>query len=433
MAMAHPKVSFTLQEEDKVLFRAYAQKEQLLEEAEMALLHRLADVMGKDFKENSLYIDVKRENARLYGYVGLPTFNRSTSNMQYLFVNHRTVRDRFLAGALRGAYQDFLARDRHPIVALFLQIAPEEVDVNVHPAKTEVRFRDAGHIRGLIVSSIRHALSEAGFRSANTHGQAALQSFHSGQRMPSSSGPSFSAALAEQVARQFAPNQFAASDKFDLSLPVSQNSVISNQLAEDVATAPTPNFPLGIARAQLHETYVVAQTQDGIVIVDQHAAHERLVYEKMKAEMAQQGVKRQALLIPEIVELDPKRAYALSERQSEFAELGLGIEPFGEGAIIVREIPALMGQADIQGLIRDLADEIIEYGQALSLKEKLQEICGTIACHGSVRAGRRLNLAEMDALLRQMEVTPHSGQCNHGRPTYIELKLADIERLFGRR
>ena len=318
-------------------------------------------------------------------------------------------------------------------MALFLELPAEEVDVNVHPAKAEVRFRDPGLVRGLIVGAARHALAAAGHRASTTVAAAAMGSFRPGGAVSNQSSFGESAwrgswpasaavprGLAEQAAAIYAPF-----DGFERP---------QGRVSDESGSAPAAaSFPLGAPRAQLHETYIVAQTADGIVIVDQHAAHERLVYERMKQALADGGVKRQPLLIPEVVELDSAAAERLTARAGELAELGLVLEPFGQGAVVVREVPAMLGEVEVKGLVRDLADEIAEFGAALGLKERLEEVCGTLACHGSVRAGRRLNLAEMDALLRQMEATPHSGQCNHGRPTYVELKLADIERLFGRR
>jgi DNA mismatch repair protein MutL len=332
------------------------------------------------------------------------------------------VRDRLLAGALRAAYADFLARDRHPTAALYVDLEPELVDINVHPAKAEVRFRDPALVRGLIIGELRHALAGAGHRASTTVADAALGGFRPGG--PSPRG--FSAWSAGGWAPQAAAPTFAG-----MSEPSGRAEFDDAPTGAEVIDPTT--YPLGAARAQVHETYVVAQTADGIVIVDQHAAHERLVYERMKREIAATGVRRQILLLPEVVELDEGAASRLVARAAELTELGLVIEPFGPGAVVVREIPALLGEIDAPGLVRDLADEIAELGDALSLKEKLEHVCGTMACHGSVRAGRRLNQAEMDALLREMEATPHSGQCNHGRPTYVELRLADIEKLFGRR
>jgi DNA mismatch repair protein MutL len=449
LAMAHPGIAFTLTDDDRVLLRLAAPSKDLLagdlpDDFAAARLQRLGALIGRDFADNAVAVDARREGLRLTGHAGLPTFNRPTASAQYLFVNGRPVRDRLLHGAVRGAYQDFLARDRHPAVVLFLEIPPEEVDVNVHPTKAEVRFRDAALVRGLIVGALRHALAEAGHRAATTVAGATLASFRPGdgnvvpapgtaRGWPGRGGSFLPRGFGEQVAAAFAPfpttDGTAALAGIDgLSAPPSREMGGASGAAPDAAA-----FPLGVARAQLHETYVVAQTADGIVIVDQHAAHERIVYERMKQALAGGGVARQGLLIPEVVELDDRAAERLAARAGELAELGLVVEPFGVGAVVVREVPALLGQADVQGLVKDLADEIAELGAALSLKERLGEVCGTMACHGSVRAGRRLAPAEMDALLRQMETTPHAGQCNHGRPTYVELKLADIERLFGRR
>jgi DNA mismatch repair protein MutL len=437
LAMAHPAIAFSLSDDTRSVLRLQAAGADLLGpraggDAAGARLARLAQVMGRDFADNALAIDVTREGVRLTGHIGLPTLNRGTAAHQYLFVNGRPVRDRLLQGAVRGAYQDFLARDRHPLVALFVELPAEAVDVNVHPAKAEVRFRDAGLVRGLIVGACKHALADAGHRAATTVATAALGSFRPGA---ASSGWRPAAALprgfAEAAAAAYAPLD-AAVAALASELPGVVTPTASAIAAESADAAATTH-PLGAARAQVHETYIVAQTADGIVIVDQHAAHERLVYEKMKQALAARGIERQALLIPEIVELDGPAADCLLGRRDELAELGLVLEAFGAGAVVVREVPALLGAADVKGLVRDLSDELAEFGQALSLKERLEEICGTLACHGSVRAGRRLTAAEMNALLREMEATPHSGQCNHGRPTYVELKLADIERLFGRR
>jgi DNA mismatch repair protein MutL len=435
LAMAHPEIAFCLSDGERVLLR-YAAAPVLVDDPATARLERLAAVMGREFAENALPIDALREGIRLTGYVGLPTLNKATSAQQFLFVNGRPVRDRLLHGAVRGAYQDFLARDRHPLVALFLELPAEEVDVNVHPAKAEVRFRDPGLVRGLIVGAARHALAAAGHRASTTVAAAALGSLRPetlpqaaswapaargstpGWAAPRWSGSALPQGVAEAVRAIYAPLEGFDRPQGPDTAPVAATS---------------NNYPLGAARAQLHDTYIVAQTSEGIVIVDQHAAHERLVYERMKQALGEGGVQRQGLLIPEVVELEGAAADRLVARAPELAELGLVIEPFGKGAVVVREVPALLGEVDVKGLVRDLADEIAEFGAALGLKERLEEVCGTLACHGSVRAGRRLNLAEMDALLRQMEATPHSGQCNHGRPTYVELKLSDIERLFGRR
>jgi len=429
LAMAHPAIGFTLTDDARPVLRLGAAATDLLADAAAARLARLAQVMGRDFADNALPLDVVREGVRLSGHIGLPTLNRATAAQQYLFVNGRPVRDRLLHGAVRGAYQDFLARDRHPLVALFLELPAEAVDVNVHPAKAEVRFRDAGLVRGLIVGACKHALAEAGHRAATTVATAALGSFRS---LPPPSPWRPSATLPRGFA-ELAASVYAPQDDPQTAELAGVVAPAARAAAPEPASGGVSEYPLGAARAQLHATYIVAQTVDGIVIVDQHAAHERLVYERMKEALAARGIARQALLIPEIVELESAAAERLTARRDELAELGLVIEAFGPGAIVVREVPALLGIADVKGLVRDLADELAEFGQALSLKERLEEICGTMACHGSVRAGRQLTAAEMNALLREMEATPHSGQCNHGRPTYVELKLADIERLFGRR
>ncbi|GGF16002.1 DNA mismatch repair protein MutL [Aliidongia dinghuensis] len=440
LAMAHPEIAFTVTaDDDRAMLRLSAAP---LADPVEERLARLSAVLGRDFADNALPIESLREGVRLTGFAGLPTLNRATAREQYLFVNGRPVRDKLLTGAVRGAYQDFLAGDRHPMVALFVDLASSEVDVNVHPAKAEVRFRDPALVRGLIVGALKHALNAAGHRASTTVAAATLDAlrpaFAPAMPAPAWNGaygtyraPSYPSGLAEAVAAAYAP----APSLFDGgALP--REAAPGALPQAPVGAEPAPGleqFPLGAARAQLHDTYIVAQTAEGIVIVDQHAAHERLVYERMKAALAESGVKRQALLLPEVVELDEASADRLGARAEELAELGLMLEPFGTGAVVVREVPALLGDCDVKGLVRDLAEELAEFGAALSLKERLEAVCGTLACHGSVRAGRRLNPAEMNALLRQMEATPHSGQCNHGRPTYVELKLGDIERLFGRR
>lgn len=421
LAMANPTVSFSLTTDGKQLARYNRAQGELIE----ARLTRLAEILGRDFSDNSLPISAQREVLRLSGFASLPTFNRGTSSEQYLFVNGRPVRDKLLLGSVRAAYQDFLARDRHPVVALFVDMPQEEVDVNVHPAKAEVRFRETGMVRGMIISALKHALADAGHRASTTVSLAALGAARP-QAQPSfayaSAAPSYSRA---SVAEALALSPFAPLLPETAQIPQARP-------VEVMPEAPTA-YPLGAARAQLHNTYIVAQTMDGIVIVDQHAAHERLVYERMKVQLAESGLARQQLLIPEVVELGEPDASRLIKRTEELARFGLIIDAFGEGTVVVREVPALLGDSDVRGLIRDLADDIEELGEALTLSDRLEHVCGTMACHGSVRAGRALNAQEMNALLRQMEATPHSGQCNHGRPTYVELKLADIEKLFGRR
>jgi DNA mismatch repair protein MutL len=428
-AMAHEAVSFTLDLDGRRTIRLPAESA-----GPDGRLARLAAIMGREFSDNALALDHEREGVRLTGFAGLPTYNRGNAAHQYLFVNGRPVRDRLLQGALRAAYADFLARDRHPLAALYVELDTAYVDVNVHPAKAEVRFRDPGLVRGLIIGGLRHALAGAGHRASTTVSSAALGGFRPGGYQPPPSAAGYSAWRqggwnpAGPAAAQSIPGLAEVSARAE---PAWEPGV-----AEPASAAPAfdpVDFPLGAARAQVHETYIVAQTRDGVVIVDQHAAHERLVYERMKHEMADGGVTRQALLLPEVVELDPAEAERVAAKSEELAALGLMLEPFGPGAVLVRETPALLGETDVQGLVRDIADDLAENGQALALKERLEEVCSTMACHGSVRAGRRLTAPEMNALLRQMETTPHSGQCNHGRPTYVELKLADIERLFGRR
>ena len=448
-AMAHEATSFSLELDGRKVLRLAAERAGV--EGRLA---RLGAVLGREFEDNALLIDLEREGVRLTGYAGLPTYSRGNAQHQYLFVNGRPVRDRLIGGALRAAYADFLARDRHPVAALYVELDPEQVDVNVHPAKAEVRFRDPGLVRGLIIGALRHALAGAGHRASTTVAGAALGSFRpqgAGYQPPPGSGPAplwsgagqwrspqggFGAPASATGPGPVLPglSERSARVEPDFAGPGGYGAQASVEAARFTPQAMDPvDFPLGAARAQLHETYIIAQTRDGLIIVDQHAAHERLVYERMKVEMDQGGVARQALLLPEVVELDPTEAERVAARADELAALGLVVEAFGPGAVVVRETPALLGDTDVAGLIRDIADDLAEAGQALALSERLAEVCGTMACHGSVRAGRRLSGAEMNALLRQMEATPHSGQCNHGRPTYVELKLADVERLFGRR
>ncbi len=436
LAMARADVAFSLESNGRSTFRYAAHPD-----TATGRLERLGAIMGRDFRENALEIEAEREGVRLSGFAGLPTLNRGNAQQQYLFVNGRPVKDRMLNGVIRAAYQDFLARDRHPMAALFLDLDPEYVDVNVHPAKTEVRFRDAQNVRGLIIGSLRHALAAAGHRASTTVAGYALGKVQTEPQQadvfrPSSfwAEPRDSARLPSPAAGSPLPQPGLGHGYTTLHEPAAHAyDAAPTARVEPDSAVPVADFPLGVARAQLHETYVVAQTEDGIVIVDQHAAHERLVYEDMKRQMAAGGVKRQALLIPDIVELAEGEAARVLERREELADLGLELESFGAGAVCVRATPALFGEMDARGLVQDLADDFAEYEAGLALKERFEEVMGNMACRGSVRAGRRLNGEEMNALLRQMEATPHSGQCNHGRPTYVELKLADIERLFGRR
>jgi DNA mismatch repair protein MutL len=467
-AMANESVGFSLDIDGRRIIRLPPEHP-----GPQGRLARLSAVLGRDFQDNAIEIDQTRDGVRLTGFAGLPTYNRGNAAHQYLFVNGRPVRDRLLQGALRAAYADFLARDRHPTAALYISLDTSEVDVNVHPAKAEVRFRDPALVRGLIVGALRHALAGAGHRASTTTAASALESIRA-QSMASpypgyqpqafQGGPSPAGYSAWQSggwtrpAPQVLPGLSDVSARYEArpeEAYATRSEAFGGGVAEAVREAAygdydappsiaypgeqyapvfdPVDFPLGAARAQVHETYIVAQTRDGVVIVDQHAAHERLVYERMKGEMAAGGVARQTLLLPEVVELDPAEAERVVARAEELSALGLVIESFGPGAVLVRETPALLGKTDAAGLVRDIADDLAENGQALALKERLEEVCSTMACHGSVRAGRRLNAAEMNALLREMEATPHSGQCNHGRPTYVELKLADIEKLFGRR
>ena len=417
LAMARPDIGFSLEHDGRRSIMVSPGEDRI---------NRVAALTDRDLAENSVAVDFRREALSLTGVAGLPTFNRGVADHQFLFVNGRPVKDRLLIGAVRGAYQDMLARDRHPVVALFVDLPGDQVDVNVHPAKTEVRFRDPGLVRGMIVGGLRAALDAAGHRSAQRPSSAALGNWQSG-----GSGPSHASI----------PNGFA----FPAAAAANGQGSVWDRVTDftpqpmaraEAAFAPPPGhkaFPMGVARGQVAATYIVAEAEDGLVIVDQHAAHERLVLERMRRAMAEGGVSRQALLLPEVVELDEVGCDRLEGRIAELAEMGLELERFGPRAMLVRATPALLGQGDVQGLVRDLADELGAYDEALSLKERLDHVAATMACHGSVRAGRTLSVAEMNALLREMEVTPHSGQCNHGRPTWIKLGHGDIEKLFGRK
>lgn len=420
LALARPDVAFTLVAEDRAPV-TYADRGNDTE----GKLARMADVLGAELRENAVPVEGEREGVSVSGLAGLPTFSRANSLAQYLFVNGRPVRDKVLMGAVRAAYADLLHGDRYPVVALFLSLDPREVDANVHPAKTEVRFRDPGLVRALLIRALKDALAAGAVRSATT-GAARLVSFarpDPGGGLPS---PGWRGSAAPARAPGFAEDEQAVFDS--IAAPT------ADARADLASAAPELlDKPLGAARAQLHETYIVAQTRDGLVVVDQHAAHERIVYERLKAAVARDGVARQLLLIPQVVELDPDDVAALMERAEELVKLGLVIEQFGPGALLVREVPALLGDTDIIGLVHDLAEHMAEWDQSLPLERRLLSVASSMSCHGSVRAGRRLKPDEMNALLREMEATENSGQCNHGRPTYVELKLADIERLFGRR
>lgn len=429
IAMAHPDIAFTVTTGQRT---ALALPKSGVSGDD--LLARLGRIMGKDFLNDAIPVDAATEAATVRGFIGLPTLNRADASQQFLFVNGRPVKDKLLFGSVRAAYGDLLPRGRSPMLALFVDVAPTDVDVNVHPAKVEVRFRDAGRVRGLLISAMRAALGEAGHQASAFGGVKTIDTLAS-SITPSTANASYAPGTAANGNRPIYPARpMRGGLAEDLQAPF--DAVTTPSANADATLDPIPaddmRCPLGAARAQLHETYIVAQTENSVVIVDQHAAHERLVYERMKKALGNGGVTRQGLLIPEIIELDDDDAQALADRSSELAELGLVVEAFGQGAIAVREVPALLGDCDIKGLVQDLADEIRSNGQSFALKDKLEAVCSRMACHGSVRAGRRLTPQEMNALLRDMEATPYSGQCNHGRPTYVELKLTDIERLFGR-
>lgn len=457
LAMAEPSVGFTLRDVSgggagRVTFRADPLTGDLFD----ALHGRLAAVLGREFAENALKIDATREGIRLFGYAALPTYSRGAAVAQFLFVNARPVKDKMLTGALRAAYFDFLSRDRHPAAALFIDCDPTLVDVNVHPAKSEVRFRDPGLARGLIVSALRHALAEAGHRASSTVAGATLGAMRpeastasGGARIYQMDRPSYGARSLSYAAQSPGQPQEMPAPAPPAAAPgfAELQHEYSGRLTEpdDVAEAPGPMsaapetsapgaeaLPLGAARGQVHENYIIAQTADGMVIVDQHAAHERLVYEKLKRQMAENGVAAQALLIPEIVELGSNDCARLMAVAEELRKFGLGLEAFGGGAVAVRETPAILGEVNAEAMVKDILDELDDQGESQLVQARLEAILSRVACHGSIRSGRRMRGEEMNALLREMEATPHSGQCNHGRPTYVELKLADIERLFGR-
>ncbi|MCA0422464.1 MAG: DNA mismatch repair endonuclease MutL [Proteobacteria bacterium] len=389
-------------------------------------LQRLGQVLGREFRDNSVPVSATREGVVLEGFAGLPTYHRATSQEQYLFVNGRPVRDKLLHGAVRGAYQDMMSGDRHAVVALFLTLDPAEVDVNVHPAKAEVRFRDPGLMRGLIVGALRLALTNAGHRAATTGGIALQRAFQPGP-MPHHAAGVAPRADFDWRASPYAPSVLHEPPQAGLAMDFAPAA-----RAETLPAAEPTEFPLGAARAQLHNTYIVAQTQDGFILVDQHAAHERLVYERLKAARATGGIARQILLIPAVVECEEEMAERLAAAAGELEAIGLVLEGFGPGAVIVREVPSVLAGSDVTAMVRDLGEHLAEWRGADSAAARVDHVLKTFACHHSVRAGRGLRVEEMNALLREMEATPGSGQCNHGRPTWISLSLADIERLFGR-
>ncbi|MEM1298808.1 MAG: DNA mismatch repair endonuclease MutL [Pseudomonadota bacterium] len=437
LAMAEPGVAFHLEDvadAPRTLFRAEAEQGDLFD----ARLARAARILGSDFAANAMEIDAERDGLRLTGHAGLPTFSRGAPVAQYMFVNGRPVRDKLLIGALRAAYSDVLSRDRFPVVVLHLTCPPEMVDVNVHPAKAEVRFREPGLVRGLILSALRHAMAEAGHRATTTITDAALGAFraetpappHGAYRAPLThsrpSGHAVQAALAAQAPDGTLPGPGM------VEMPGFSEAAPGWASARQEPESEPNDLPLGAARAQVHENYIIAQTTDGMVIVDQHAAHERLVYEKLKRQRDERGVARQALLIPEIVELGTDAARVL-EHAEALSALGLGIEAFGPGVVAVREVPAILGQSDPGAMLRDVVDEIMDLGTTETLEARIDAILSRMACHGSVRSGRRMAGPEMNALLREIEATPFSNTCNHGRPTWVKLSLPDIEKLFGRR
>src|SRR6202051_805278 len=428
LAMARPDIAFTLAGEERspVTWAAALP-------GASGRLTRLGDILGADLRGSAIEVRAERDGVVVEGFAAAPSLTRANALGQYLFVNGRPVRDKLLIGAVRAAYSASLPRDRHPVVALFVTLDPQEVDANVHPAKTEVRFRNAGLVRALIVHALKDGLAREGKRTAANSDGAAIASFRpsftprptnwdwrSSPAYPTGPARAFDGAAAAAFAE---PGQSA----FDVGTPT------ADVRFQEAPSADLLDRPLGAARTQIHETYIVSQTRDGLIVVDQHAAHERIVYERLKASLAKNGVQRQILLIPEIVELDEATVEKLLDRFEELCSFGLGVESFGPGAMAVRETPSLLGKSDAGSLLRDLAEHMAEWDEALPLERRLMHVAATMACHGSVRAGRRLKPEEMNALLREMEDTPNSGQCNHGRPTYVELKLSDIEKLFGRR
>lgn len=447
LALAHPHIRFSINGSDRSALDYGAAS------GDEALLSRVTQVMGKDFSDNAVPIDAIRENVRLTGFAAVPTFNRANTLSQFFFVNGRPVRDRQLLGALRAAYADFQSKHRHPVAALFIEIDPHQVDVNVHPAKADVRFKDGALVRGLIIGALREAMAKTGHRSATTGGAEALallarrpfdqqrptdwrqspfrpEDGAAFARSPETNSPMDAYAEGMSEGGQTAYEGPTSGGGFaEFQVPSADTRAMNIDAKSEAQSA----LPLGAARAQIHENYIVAQTEDGLVIVDQHAAHERLVYERLKEAMAKKSVPSQMLLIPDIIDLPEEDVDRLEARSEELSELGLHLERFGPGAICVRETPSLLGETDVKGLVRDIADDLAELDQSTRLMERLHYVAATMACHGSVRSGRRLRAEEMNALLRDMEATPNSGQCNHGRPTYVELKLADIEKLFGRR
>ena len=421
LAMAEPAISFSLRDvgSDRMVFQVQAEQGDMFS----ALGGRLGQLMGHDFVKNAIVVDAEREGITLTGFAALPTYSRGAAVAQFIFVNGRPVRDKLLLGALRGAYSDFLSRDRHPVVALFVECDQTSVDVNVHPAKSEVRFREPAMVRGLIVSGLRHALADAGHRASTTVSDAALGAFTVQPQGHLQGEP-----RAYQMDRPRNAPGYSGLAETEAMFDVHPSARI-----EGVPQLEAQHRPLGAARAQLHENYILSQTAEGLVIVDAHAAHERLVYENLKVQMSESGVRAQALLIPEVISLSDGDMALLMEQSETLTQLGLNIEPFGQGAVAVQSVPAILGHVDVNRLVLDIVDELSDGGASQSLQSRLDAILSRVACHGSVRTGRRMQADEMNALLREMEATPHSGQCNHGRPTYVSLAMSDIEKLFGRK
>ena len=447
LAMAWPAVAFQLVNDGRTLLDVDASTSsidvgnQSLENT--ARQHRLSAIIGRIFTDEAAVVNAERNQIRLEGMIGLPTMNRPTPAQIYLFVNGRPIHDRSLLGAIRAGYSDTLPRGRHPMAALFLTVPTADLDVNVHPAKAEVRFRDAAGVRSLLVGAIGAQLAADGVRATSEGGTAALARFSSGA---SRSGPAHFSAPSSRPPYEFLPStsqrqigevwQSPVPQDLHLmgdALPAARPAELDQTATDEGVMAAVRETLLGAAKAQLHKTYIVAETKDGLTIIDQHAAHERLVMERMKVALAEAGVSAQALLLPEILELSDDRRQALLEMNETLSRLGLDVEGFGEGAVIIRSVPALLGNPDAKQLVGDIAEELVELGGSTSLEDRLNHVLATLSCHGSVRAGRVLNADEMNALLREMEITPRSGQCNHGRPTWVRLSLADIENLFGRR
>ena len=414
LAMAEPSISFTLRDmaTERIILQVQAEQGDMFD----ALRGRLGQIMGNTFIENAITVDAEREGICLTGFAGLPTYSRGSAISQFLFVNGRPVRDKLLLGGLRGAYSDLLPRDRHPVVALFVECEPECVDVNVHPAKAEVRFRDPGIVRGLIVSGLRQSMAQAGYRTATTLADVALGKFEAQTKSR--------VYQMDRVGNSFG---YAASRENETIFDVQPSARTETEYQTE-----TQNTPLGAARAQLHENYIISQTDQGLIIVDAHAAHERLLYEKLKAQLNNSRVLSQALLIPEVITLPEDEILLLLEQSDVLSKLGLTVEAFGQGAVSVQTIPAILGQINVKKLVFDIVDELSDGGSIQSLNSKIETILSRVACHGSVRTGRRMQADEMNALLREMESTPYSGQCNHGRPTYVSLSMTDIAKLFGR-